>query len=1077
VAGDAYRTLQTVCPQLTREAGGGAARYCCDERQIHDLSTKIQIATIFLVGCPACAHNFKHFFCELTCSPDQSTFANVTSVQKAEDTKEAAVEEVEYFVSNRFGKAFYDSCKDVIYPIMSQKAMTFVGGGAKNFTGWFAFLGLVKDKRFPKTGSPFQMNFPGEDATPKEMKALNSSLPPCWDAGLRCSCGDCPAAPQCTPIPTPPPPKQPGCTALGLTHIRCSDLGLTAVWLGAMAVLYAAFFTAHGRALLFGHLDTAHSASEGLLNEWSDEKEESWDGEAEPMRLPWVRARLSAHYRRQGRLCAEHPWMVLGVCALAVVLCGLGLLRLHVETEPQKLWVGSRSQALAEKRYFESSFGPFYRVEQLLLSTTKSSAGRYTTPDGLPSILNDDCIELLFEIQAHVDDISAQSQGGREVNLTDVCYKPFGKECATQSLLQYWQMSHDVYKKGDPRQHGRLSPEYCLSHWSTACLAAYGGPQDPHTILGGFPTDDRFRNYTADASTLVVTYLLDSRESNREAAEAWEAAFLRLAEGKLSKMARKAGLRLAFSSERSVADELARESTADAPTVAWSYAAMLVYVTLALSALPKGAQLAAVLVHSRAGLALGGVGCVAAAVLSALGMCSLVGVSSTLIILEVIPFLALAVGVDNMFILAHALGRQPAVDPATGVPAPLPVRVGNALAEAGPSITLAATAETLAFALGGLTPMPAVRNFSLVAALAVLLDFFLQVTAFVAMLALDAARVEEGRLDLLPLLRLPSLLSFTARKPSAPGSDGEGESVSGYQSLADTGFGGDPAGDHSGRCDNGWPRHLGRDSAGEWGLGAALQAYMERIHVPLLGRREVQGVVLVLFTTSLLCGLGMLPRLSRGLEQQVALPRDSYLQDYFQDVTDVMRVGPPLFFVVKDVNMSTHAPDVNRICSTSHCDDNSVQNQIERAARQPTVSYIAAPPASWLDDFLSWASPDIPQCCRAHPDGSRCPPPDQEPCLSDPKSCGDCDPCFQAPPPEDSDGDLRALPGVLGGAGQQQQQLAAPGHGTTPNTLLAYVAAYLHHGRPSLKQVRPSQSHLSARQMQTVQYPYIDSLG
>jgi dihydroorotase-like cyclic amidohydrolase len=47
--------------------------------------------------------------------------------------------------------------------------------------------------------------------------------------------------------------------------------------------------------------------------------------------------------------------------------------------------------------------------------------------------------------------------------------------------------------------------------------------------------------------------------------------------------------------------------------------------------------------------------------------------------------------------------------------------------QAGPSITLAAAAETLALALGGFTPMPAVRNFSLVAALAVLLDFFLQV--------------------------------------------------------------------------------------------------------------------------------------------------------------------------------------------------------------------------------------------------------------------------------------------------------------------------------------------------------------
>jgi hypothetical protein len=31
---------------------------------------------------------------------------------------------------------------------------------------------------------------------------------------------------------------------------------------------------------------------------------------------------------------------------------------------------------------------------------------------------------------------------------------------------------------------------------------------------------------------------------------------------------------------------------------------------------------------------------------------------STLIIMEVIPFLVLAVGVDNMFVLAHALGRQ-----------------------------------------------------------------------------------------------------------------------------------------------------------------------------------------------------------------------------------------------------------------------------------------------------------------------------------------------------------------------------------------------------------------------------------
>ena len=42
---------------------------------------------------------------------------------------------------------------------------------------------------------------------------------------------------------------------------------------------------------------------------------------------------------------------------------------------------------------------------------------------------------------------------------------------------------------------------------------------------------------------------------------AWEAAFVRLAAGKLTQLAQGTGLRLSFSTERSVQDELAREST------------------------------------------------------------------------------------------------------------------------------------------------------------------------------------------------------------------------------------------------------------------------------------------------------------------------------------------------------------------------------------------------------------------------------------------------------------------------------------------------------------------------------------
>lgn len=66
---------------------------------------------------------------------------------------------------------------------------------------------------------------------------------------------------------------------------------------------------------------------------------------------------------------------------------------------------------------------------------------------------------------------------------------------------------------------------------------------------------------TAKHSLALPRPTLPHAIPRREAAMAWEAAFVRLAGGRLSEMAAGAGLRLSFSSERSVQDELAREST------------------------------------------------------------------------------------------------------------------------------------------------------------------------------------------------------------------------------------------------------------------------------------------------------------------------------------------------------------------------------------------------------------------------------------------------------------------------------------------------------------------------------------
>ncbi len=80
--------------------------------------------------------------------------------------------------------------------------------------------------------------------------------------------------------------------------------------------------------------------------------------------------------------------------------------------------------------------------------------------------------------------------------------------------------------------------------------------------------------------------------------------------------------------------------------------------------------------------------------------------------------------------------------------------------------------------------MPAVRNFSLCACLAVLVDFGLQVTAFVALLAMDTARIEQRRLDLLTCVVLPEPGSGGRRRRRRQQDDGDAKAGSELSSAA-----------------------------------------------------------------------------------------------------------------------------------------------------------------------------------------------------------------------------------------------------------------------------------------------------
>jgi Niemann-Pick C1 protein len=105
--------------------------------------------------------------------------------------------------------------------------------------------------------------------------------------------------------------------------------------------------------------------------------------------------------------------------------------------------------------------------------------------------------------------------------------------------------------------------------------------------------------------------------------------------------------------------------------------------------------------------------------------------------------------------------------------------------------------------------------------------------------------------------------------------------------------------------------------------------------------------------------------LELGLDQATAVPKDSYLQPYFEDLVTTLRVGPPAFFVVRPnalTNDLSLPAQQNLLCGINHCDGDSLETTILQQTANP-LGYIASGANSWIDDYISWLM-SRGRCCR-----------------------------------------------------------------------------------------------------------------
>ncbi|XP_045477645.1 NPC intracellular cholesterol transporter 1 isoform X2 [Harmonia axyridis] len=952
--------LKRRCPHLVRN---GTTSTCCNEDQLKTMDKSIRLAANFLQRCPSCMRNFMQSICDYSCSANQSNYVEVVKINNDNGTD--FIDEINVHITQEYIEGTFNSCKRVSVPSTGQLALDLMCGqwGAAKCTPyrWFEYMGQAGDNDFV----PFQINYKITDKQKKPL-VLDPPIVPCSSAlderTPQCSCVDCEeSCPAPPPEPLPPSPI----TIVGLSLYKF--IILMSFFGGSLLIIILVLFCPdrssvsvvkeHGSPEMRSHIgwrfagQVQQSSSQVALSEGEDSplqqpkpSSTSSDVDSEVDESSVVRRPLGNQssflerlgvftdtsiqnfFERWGVFCAEYPWLVLFLGSCVVIGLGHGIIKLKIITDPVELWASPVSRSRVEKDYYDKNFEPFYRTEQVIIRAVGLESIEHETSDGVVTYgpaFNDTFLKSVLLLQEQIKAIGEDT----DFSLDKICFAPLRNnndktvvsECVVQSIWGYYQDDEDIFDETglDPKN---FTTNYldkfniCSQNpYNPDCLSLWGGPIDPAIALGGFlqPGEHLSKepNYRK-ATTIILTFVVNNYHNKSKLIPAmnWEQEYIKFMK-KWTASEKPEYMDVAFTSERSIVDELDRESQSDVATILVSYIIMFAYIVTSLGQINNCERL---LIDSKITLGLGGVLIVLASVVSSVGFFGFLGVPATLIIIEVIPFLVLAVGVDNIFILVQTHQREVKRKNET-----VAQHIGRTLGKVGPSILLTSVSESCCFFLGSLSDMPAVRAFALYAGLALMVDFVLQITCFVSLLALDTKRQSENRFDICFFLR------GTKKDDNMPIPDG------------------------------------------------LLYTFFKSIYTPLLMKKYVRVSVVIIFFGWVCSSLAVIPDIEIGLDQELSMPEDSFVLKYFQFLNSYLSIGPPVYFVLKKGLNFTESKTQNSICGGMYCDTDSLITQLFVASKIPETTYIAKPSSSWLDDYFDWSESN--DCCRMTKDGDFCP--------------------------------------------------------------------------------------------------------
>eukprot|EP00903_Cladosiphon_okamuranus_P010290 g9741.t1 len=621
----------------------------------------------------------------------------------------------------------------------------------------------------------------------------------------------------------------------------------------------------------------------------------------------WMRVHTAANramddmFYRLGYWVATHPKLTLLLNLAFVFLCSIGFVNFKVVTDGEVLWVPANSLTKQHEVIIRGYFNEGSDYALLLLESAVEGG----------NVLTKASVDTLWVLNAKV--MALETSSGN--TYTDLCTTDTdGVTCKQplRGITRFWGNDFDTYESSVTTD--------------ADVLAAVGVPAYPdgqtvllESVFGNSLAYNSATGSVASAQVFMQSYELQMTANDEEEFQEvreWEQRFhdliegIMLGEGEGGDAGIAEAFNLRYYTGRSIDDALAASVNGEIFLFVITYTVMIFFITVNVGKCGAG------LVRRRSWLGMAGVTIIIFAGVAAYGLNSVPFTTLS----QVLPFILVGIGVDDMIVIVSSFDQT---DPALAVEK----RIALAVKRCGVSITYTSLTNFFAFMLGSATSLPAVKYVCLYAGTAILFDFFMQITAFVACLAMDANRQMAGRMDWLCCFKGDT--RYTEIDEEA--SDG---------SSAQKAISSPPGAEEQGG--------RGADSQGHRTERVKLTTFgrfMKERYTPLVISREGKALVLLGSLGLFVAGVYGVTQATQGFDTMDIAPDDHHARHY----TDMARAY--------ELEIDTQYLPLSMYTLGVDYTDISVQAQIQATeALMVEQRHVVGPVASWLVSFVDWAA-------------------------------------------------------------------------------------------------------------------------